>query len=128
LAAPGLDGGRLLGVEGVEEVPPMASYAMTQADIVVRNVRSRLAGEPPAAVHAPSPRRILLPLGTRGGVGQLPSPDGVVAATVEAVQERKGADLFTARFAARFEVRPESSAQDRPVLSVALRRGGDAVR
>jgi apoptosis-inducing factor 2 len=128
LTVPGHDNVYAIGDIADIGDPPMASYAMTQADIVVRNLRSQLAGEPPAAVHAPSPRRILLPLGTRGGVGQLPSPDGVVAATVEAVQERKGADLFTARFAARFDVRPEPSAQDRPVPPVALRRGGDAVR
>lgn len=83
--------------------PKMASYAMTHADVVVRNIRARLVGDRPDAVHTPAPeRRILLPLGTRGGVGQLPTPDGVAAATAETVYQRKGADLFTARFAARF--------------------------
>lgn len=87
--------------------PKMASYAMTQSDIVVRNIRSRLAGERPEAVHVVTPeRRILLPLGTRFGVGQLPTPNGVVAASTETVQQRKGADLFTARFAERFGAAP----------------------
>ncbi len=83
--------------------PKMASYAMTQAEVVVRNIRAQLAGEQPDTVHVVTPdRRILLPLGTRTGVGQLPTPDGVAAATPQTVQERKGADLFTARFADRF--------------------------
>jgi NADH dehydrogenase FAD-containing subunit len=103
-----------LNVQGYEHVyaigdiaalpdPKMASYAMTHADVVVRNIRAQLAGDPPDAVHVPTPeRRILLPLGTRTGVGQLPTPDGVAAATAETVHQRKGADLFTARFASRF--------------------------
>jgi NADH dehydrogenase FAD-containing subunit len=83
--------------------PKMASYAQVQADVVAENLKAQLAGEPPHAVHAPTPhRRILLPLGTRLGVGQLPTPDGVAPATIEAVYQRKGADLFTARFAERF--------------------------
>jgi NADH dehydrogenase FAD-containing subunit len=84
--------------------PKTASYAMTHAEVVVLNIEAQLAGDRPGAVHTPTPeRRILLPLGTRGGVGQLPTPDGVAAATVETVHQRKGADLFTARFAARFD-------------------------
>jgi apoptosis-inducing factor 2 len=83
--------------------PKTASHAMTHAEIVVRNIRAQLAGDRPTAVHIPTPeRRILLPLGEHAGVGQLPTPDGVAAATVETVRRRKGADLFTARFAARF--------------------------
>lgn len=84
--------------------PKMASYAMTQAEVVARNIKAQLAGERPDTVHRPEPeRRILLPLGSRAGVGQLPTPDGVAPATVETVCQRKGADLFTARFAARFD-------------------------
>jgi NADH dehydrogenase FAD-containing subunit len=103
-----------LNVQGYEHIyaigdiadlpdPKMASYAMTHADIVVKNIRAQLAGDQPCAVHTPAPhRRILLPLGPRAGIGQLPAPDGVVAATTETVYQRKGADLFTARFASRF--------------------------
>ncbi|GAA3455263.1 FAD-dependent oxidoreductase [Dactylosporangium matsuzakiense] len=78
--------------------PKMASYAMVHAEIAARNI----LGD--RTVYTPSPeRRILLPLGTRGGVGQLPVPGGgVAAATPAVVVERKGADLFTARFAAWF--------------------------
>jgi NADH dehydrogenase FAD-containing subunit len=82
--------------------PKMASYAMAQAQIVVKNIEAQLAGDQPDAVHTASERRILLPLGTRTGVGQLPTPQGPAAATAEIVYERKGADLFTARFAERF--------------------------
>jgi len=83
--------------------PKMASYAMEHALIVASNIRAQIAGGSPDAVHVPAPdRRILLPLGTHGGVGQLPTPHGPRAATAETVRRRKGADLFTARFAARF--------------------------
>jgi apoptosis-inducing factor 2 len=83
--------------------PKMASYAMEHAATVAANIKAQLAGEPPEAVHTPTPdRRILLPLGAHAGVGQLPTADGPAAATVETVRQRKGADLFTARFAARF--------------------------
>jgi NADH dehydrogenase FAD-containing subunit len=83
--------------------PKMASYAMEHAVIVAANIKAQLAGEMPGAVHTPtSDRRILLPLGTHAGVGQLPTADGPAAATLETVHQRKGADLFTARFTARF--------------------------
>lgn len=45
---------------------------------------------------------ILLPLGPRGGVGQLPTPDGPAVVPATTVSEYKGADLFTARFVQRF--------------------------
>jgi len=75
----------------------------THAEVVVQNIRAQLAGDQPDTVYTPAPeRRILLPLGTRGGAGQLPAPGGATAATAEVVRERKGADLFTAKFASRF--------------------------
>lgn len=82
----------------------MATHAMVQAQTVIENLRAQVRGERPGSVYEPaSVPRILLPLGAHAGVGQLPGPDGgAVAATVEAVIERKGADLFTARFAHRF--------------------------
>lgn len=83
--------------------PKMASYAMEHAVIVAANIKAQLAGEMPEAIHIPtSDRRILLPLGTHAGVGQLPTADGPAAATAETVHQRKGTDLFTARFTARF--------------------------
>lgn len=83
--------------------PKMASYAQVQAEVVAENLKARLAGEQPRAVHTITPyRRILLPLGPRRGVGQLPAPGGVAPATIETVRDRKGTDLFTARFAERF--------------------------
>ncbi|MEV6622429.1 FAD-dependent oxidoreductase [Amycolatopsis sp. NPDC051106] len=82
----------------------MATHAQTQAPVVVENIRAQLRGEQPAAVYEPgSVPRILLPLGTRAGVGQLPGPEGsAIAAPLETVIQRKGADLFTSRFAERF--------------------------
>ncbi|WP_290056481.1 NAD(P)/FAD-dependent oxidoreductase [Amycolatopsis solani] len=82
----------------------MATHAQTQAPVVVENIRAQLRGEQPGAVYEPgSVPRIFLPLGTRAGVGQLPGPEGgAIAAPLETVIQRKGADLFTARFAERF--------------------------
>lgn len=82
----------------------MATHAQTQALVVAENLRAQLKGELPGAVYRPAPvRRIFLPLGSRGGVGQLPAPDGTPSpATLETVIQRKGADLFTARLSERF--------------------------
>lgn len=83
--------------------PKMASFAMEHAVIVATNIKAQLVGDPPGAVHTPArDRRILLPLGAHAGVGQLPTAGGAAAVTPETVHQRKGADLFTARFAARF--------------------------
>ncbi|MFI1994137.1 NAD(P)/FAD-dependent oxidoreductase [Actinoplanes sp. NPDC020271] len=93
--------------------PKMASFAMEHAAIVAANIRAQLAGDAPGTTHTPTRgRRILLPLGPHAGVGQLPAADGPVAATPETVHQRKGADLFTARFAARFN-QPGPSAPGR---------------
>lgn len=104
-----------LNVEGYQHVyalgdivelpdPKMASYAQEHAEIVAKNIKAQLGGEPPEAVHTSSPeRRILLPLGPHGGVGQLPGPGGGVLAAPDVVSQRKGLDLFTARFAQRFD-------------------------
>ncbi|WP_207934544.1 hypothetical protein [Actinomadura sp. KC06] len=45
---------------------------------------------------------ILLPLGPRGGVGQMPAEGGPSVLPAPAVAEYKGADLFTGRFAELF--------------------------
>ncbi|HEY9290436.1 MAG TPA: FAD-dependent oxidoreductase [Microlunatus sp.] len=82
----------------------MATHAQTQALVVVENLRSQLRGERPRSEYGQdSAPRILLPLGTCAGVGQLPAPDGApVPVTLETVTRRKGADLFTARLSGRF--------------------------
>nr|BFE84314.1 hypothetical protein GCM10020093_069150 [Planobispora longispora] len=55
----------------------MAGYAMQHAEVVAQNILAQLRGEQPAAAYRPLPHpMILLPLGPRGGVGQLPTPDG----------------------------------------------------
>ncbi|GAA1572461.1 MULTISPECIES: NAD(P)/FAD-dependent oxidoreductase [Kribbella] len=90
----------------IAELPDakMATHAQTQALVVVENLRAQLRGEQPGSVYQPADvPRILLPLGTRAGVGQLPGPEGgAMAAPLEQVVERKGSDLFTSRFARRF--------------------------
>ncbi|MFI9816774.1 NAD(P)/FAD-dependent oxidoreductase [Saccharothrix variisporea] len=83
----------------------MAGYAMQHAEVVAANISARLRGEEPTATYDPAPHpMILLPLGSRGGVGQFPSPDGPFVVPVETVVEYKGADLFTGRFAAQFGI------------------------
>ncbi|WP_228011049.1 NAD(P)/FAD-dependent oxidoreductase [Nonomuraea phyllanthi] len=81
----------------------MAGYAMQHAEVVARNILAQLRGERPEATYRPLPHpMILLPLGPRGGVGQLPGPDGPVVVPVETVSAYKGADLFTGRFVEQF--------------------------
>ncbi|MFE0178303.1 NAD(P)/FAD-dependent oxidoreductase [Streptomyces sp. NPDC059002] len=81
----------------------MAGYAMRHAEVVAENIRARLRGEEPTARYVPSPvPSVLLPLGPKGGVGQVPGPDGVSVLPAEAVAEYKGADLFTGRFTELF--------------------------
>ncbi|MET1073120.1 MAG: FAD-dependent oxidoreductase, partial [Umezawaea sp.] len=84
--------------------PKMASYAMEHAQVITENIRSQLAGGRPTTTYTPCPvRRILLPLGPHGGVGQVPLPGGITAVTAETVSQRKGLTLFTERFAERFD-------------------------
>ncbi|GAA2104375.1 hypothetical protein GCM10009759_40550 [Kitasatospora saccharophila] len=81
----------------------MAGFAMRHAEVVAKNIAAQLRGEQPAEVYRPLGHPIiLLPLGTTGGVGQLPSPDGPFVTPVEAVRDHKGADLFTGRFLDQF--------------------------
>lgn len=81
----------------------MAGYAMQHAEVVARNIVAQLRGEQPTAAYRPLPHpMILLPLGTRGGVGQLPTPDGPAVVPAETVSAYKGADLFTGRFTEQF--------------------------
>jgi apoptosis-inducing factor 2 len=81
----------------------MAGYAMQHAEVVAQNITAQLRGEQPTATYQPLPHpMILLPLGPRGGVGQLPTPDGPFVAPAAMVSEYKGADLFTGRFIGQF--------------------------
>jgi NADH dehydrogenase FAD-containing subunit len=81
----------------------MAGYAIRHADVVAQNITAQLRGERPAAVYRPLPHpMILLPLGTRGGVGQLPAPDGPAVVSAAMVSEHKGRDLYTGRFTEQF--------------------------
>jgi len=80
-----------------------AGFAMRHAEVVARNITAQLRGEQATATYLPSPDpMILLPLGPRGGVGQLPTPDGPSVVPAETVSQRKGADLFTGRFTEQF--------------------------
>jgi apoptosis-inducing factor 2 len=81
----------------------MAGYAMQHAEVVARNITAQLRGEQPSATYQPLPYpMILLPLGPRGGVGQLPAPDGPAVVPATTVSQYKGADLFTGRFTEQF--------------------------
>ncbi|MEV6929537.1 FAD-dependent oxidoreductase [Dactylosporangium sp. NPDC051485] len=81
----------------------MAGYAMQHAQIAAQNITAQLHGEQPTATYQPLPHpMILLPLGPRGGVGQLPTPDGPAIVPAATVSQYKGADLFTGRFTEQF--------------------------
>lgn len=104
-----------LNVEGHENVyalgditalaeAKMAGYAMQHAEVIAQNITAQLKGEQPSATYVPKPDpMILLPLGPRGGVGQLPMPE-TTAVGAETVSQYKGADLFTGRFAEQFGI------------------------
>jgi NADH dehydrogenase FAD-containing subunit len=81
----------------------MAGYAMQHAEVVRQNISAQLKGESPTATYQPLPfPMILLPLGPRGGVGQLPSAEGPSVAPTETVSQFKGADLFTGMLSQQF--------------------------
>jgi apoptosis-inducing factor 2 len=83
----------------------MALHAMQHAEVVAQNITAQLRGEQPTATYRPAPDPvILLPLGPRGGVGQLPGPDGPVAAPAETVADYKGTDLGIGNFAELFGI------------------------
>lgn len=81
----------------------MAAYALQHAEVVVQNITAQLRGEQLAATYQPMPYpMILVPLGSRHGVGQMPTPDGPAVVPAATVAEYKGADLFTSRFTQQF--------------------------
>ncbi|MEU7004055.1 FAD-dependent oxidoreductase [Nonomuraea sp. NPDC046570] len=85
----------------------LASGRRVEADYLVlatgSSYAAQLRGERPTATYQPLLHpMILLPLGPRGGVGQLPTPDGPAVVPAETVSAYKGADLFTGRFTEQF--------------------------
>ncbi|WP_433653065.1 NAD(P)/FAD-dependent oxidoreductase [Micromonospora zamorensis] len=81
----------------------MAAYALQHAEVVAQNVSAQLRGEQPTATYQPMPHpMILVPLGSRHGVGQMPTPDGPAVVAAATVSEYKGVDLFTGRFTDQF--------------------------
>ncbi|MCX4674497.1 FAD-dependent oxidoreductase [Streptomyces sp. NBC_01433] len=81
----------------------MAGHAMKHAAVVTQNILAQVRGEEPVAVYRTSPvPPVLLPLGPKGRVGQVPTPDGPSVLSAEAVAEYKGADLLTGRFTELF--------------------------
>ncbi|TQJ19996.1 NADH dehydrogenase FAD-containing subunit [Micromonospora sp. A202] len=81
----------------------MAAYALQHAEVVAQNISAQLRGEQPTATYQPMPHpMILVPLGLRHGVGQMPTPDGPAVVAAATVSEYKGADLFTGRFTEQF--------------------------
>ncbi|MET8305236.1 FAD-dependent oxidoreductase [Micromonospora sp. NPDC005173] len=81
----------------------LAAYALQHAEVVVQNITAQLRGEQLTATYRPMPHpMILLPLGRRGGVGQMPTPDGPAVVPAATVSAYKGVDLFTGRFIEQF--------------------------
>jgi apoptosis-inducing factor 2 len=75
----------------------MAGIAARQARVAAANIRALITGTGDLAPHEPSAPGIIVPIGPRGGSGQRPGSDELVAA--ESVAEVKGRDLMVARFA-----------------------------
>ncbi|MEH1167901.1 FAD-dependent oxidoreductase [Micromonospora sp. CPCC 205539] len=97
--------GHVYAVGDLTDVPEdkMAAYALRHAEVVAQNITAQLRGEQRAATYQPMPDpMILLPLGSRHGVGQMPTPDGTAVVPAATVAEYKGADLFTGRFTQQF--------------------------
>ena len=68
----------------------MAGYAMQHAEFVAQNITAQVRDEQPTATYRPLPHpMILLPLGPRGGAGQLPTPDGPAAVPAATVSQYK---------------------------------------
>ncbi|AJT41198.1 NAD(P)/FAD-dependent oxidoreductase [Psychromicrobium lacuslunae] len=83
----------------------MAGYAGQHAAVVAQNILAQLAGREPTETYLPHDYpMILLPLGSRAGVGQLPSENGPAFAGAELVSEYKGTDIYTARFEQQFSI------------------------
>ncbi|HEV8557312.1 MAG TPA: FAD-dependent oxidoreductase [Actinophytocola sp.] len=81
----------------------MAGFAMQHAEVVAKNITAQLRGERPTESYQPLPfPMILMPLGPRGGVGQLPTPDGPTVVPTELVSQIKGNDIFTGKFVEQF--------------------------
>ncbi|MFF0149977.1 NAD(P)/FAD-dependent oxidoreductase [Micromonospora sp. NPDC005203] len=81
----------------------MAAYALQHAEVVAQNITAQLGGGLPTATYQPKPHpMILIPLGSRHGVGQMPTPDGPAVVPAATVAEYKGVDLFTGRFTEQF--------------------------
>ncbi|ROT31675.1 NAD(P)/FAD-dependent oxidoreductase [Micromonospora sp. HM5-17] len=80
-----------------------AAFATEHAEVVAANIRAQLNGERPTATYQPQAHpMILLPLGPRGGVGQMSTPDGPVVLPAATVAEYKGTDLLTGHFVELF--------------------------
>ncbi|WP_083420073.1 FAD-dependent oxidoreductase [Pseudofrankia sp. BMG5.36] len=81
----------------------LAACALRHAEVVAKNITAQLRGERPTTTYQPLPHpMILLPLGPRGGVGQMPTPEGPTVVSATTVSQYKGADLFTGRFTEQF--------------------------
>lgn len=83
----------------------MAGYAAQHAAVVAQNILAQIAGtEPTVSYQPPDYPMILLPLGSRAGVGQLPSENGPTFAGAVLVSDYKGGDIYTARFEQQFAI------------------------
>jgi NADH dehydrogenase FAD-containing subunit len=71
------------------------------ADVVVSNIRSLLEGSHELVAYEPAPPLILLPLGPKGGVSQLPGR-GFIGAEMTA--QLKGQDMFVGRYTELFNL------------------------
>jgi apoptosis-inducing factor 2 len=75
----------------------MAGIASRQAAIVAANIKAMIAGGAPAEQYQPGPAGILVPIGPKGGSGQFPGSDDLLAP--EAAASMKGEGMFVDRYA-----------------------------
>jgi apoptosis-inducing factor 2 len=86
--------------------PKRAGAAGRHATVVAANITALASGAEPSTVYQRKPDSILVPLGSTGGAGEVPGPDGMTVLSPEAAADRKGRDLMVARFAAMFDATP----------------------
>jgi NADH dehydrogenase FAD-containing subunit len=99
LRVPGQDGVFALG-DIADADRNMAGFASAQAVVVAANIRALITGEGELATYERWPSVILIPLGPRGGAGQLPGQDEI--AGPEVASGIKGEHMLLESYAALF--------------------------
>jgi NADH dehydrogenase FAD-containing subunit len=76
--------------------------ASRHAQVAAANIRALIEDRDELTIYQPAPPLILLPLGPKGGVSQLPGHDGFLGP--EMTSQMKGNDMFVGNYAELFNV------------------------